>query len=478
MLLDGLKEHRIDISSRDRIPDVSVLTSGHDVADARLHREVAALARAGLRVEVLGLGSAADAPPGAAAVRTWPRPGLAGRATLAARMAGVAAGRVLFTLDPDSALAGYVATRTPRPGVRPGRRQGGGAGRYGGRRQGGGAGLGGGPPEGRAHRRKPLVVDVHEDYARLLADRAWTSRVGGAAGVMAKALVAAFLGVAARADLTVVADQHVPPLTARRRLVVRNLPDLAMLPQPGPRQGSPRALYVGDVRSSRGLFAMLAALRAAPAWSLDVVGPVAGADRQALDAALAADPGLAARVRWHGRMPPAAAFALADGAWTGLLLLADTPAFVDALPSKLHEYLACGLAVITTDLPRQAELVRASGAGVVVPGWGGTGSEVSVGAQTVGAETVGVGTVGAQTIGAGTVGVGTVGAQTIGAGTVGAETVGAAVGAVLNRWAADPGELDALRAAAATHARQARRQAGGYDELASAVAELARGEHR
>jgi hypothetical protein len=34
---------------------VTVLTSGHDVADARLHREVAALRRAGLRVEVLGL---------------------------------------------------------------------------------------------------------------------------------------------------------------------------------------------------------------------------------------------------------------------------------------------------------------------------------------------------------------------------------------------------------------------------------------
>ena len=32
-------------------PQVSIVTSGHDVADARLHREVAALSRRGLEVE-------------------------------------------------------------------------------------------------------------------------------------------------------------------------------------------------------------------------------------------------------------------------------------------------------------------------------------------------------------------------------------------------------------------------------------------
>ena len=229
--------------------DVTVLTSGHDVADARLHREVAALMRAGLSVEVLGLGDSGDAPPGVQAVRTWPRPGLAGRATLAARMALVSRGRVLLTLDPDSALAAYGVSRR-------------------GRRTGLGCGPGSGPGSGRP----ALVVDVHEDYARLLADRAWTRRAGGSAGTLARGLVGAFTRVAARADLTVVADEHVPPLTARRRLVVPNLPDPAMLPEPAAREPRPRALYVGDVRASRGLFAMLEAIRAAPDWTVETVG--------------------------------------------------------------------------------------------------------------------------------------------------------------------------------------------------------------
>ena len=150
------------MSTQLRAPvDVTIVTSGHDVADARLHREVAALLARGLRVEVFGLGEAADAPPGAI-VRTWPRQGSLRRARLAARMAARANGRVLFTLDPDSALAANAAVLT----------------------------------SGRM-----LVVDVHEDFAALLKDRPWAHSLGGLAGVGAQGLVKAFLSVASRAAL-------------------------------------------------------------------------------------------------------------------------------------------------------------------------------------------------------------------------------------------------------------------------------------
>lgn len=316
--------------------DVTVLTSGHDVADARLHREVAALLAGGLRVEVFGLGDVADAPPGAI-VRTWPRQGALGRARLAARMAARANGRVLLTFDPDSALAANAAALS----------------------------------SGRM-----LVVDVHEDFAALLRDRAWARSLGGLAGIGAQGLVKVFHAVASRAALTLVADEHVPPLRARRRFVLPNEPVAAMLPEPGPPDPVPRALYIGDVRASRGLFAMLEALRSAPQWELDVVGPVAPADREELRARLTDDALLAQRVHLHGRRPPTQAWEHARGAWCGLLLLADTPAFAEALPSKLGEYLACGLPVISTDLRRQAGVVRESGAGVVVP----SGDDASVGA--------------------------------------------------------------------------------------------------
>lgn len=55
----------------------------------------------------------------------------------------------------------------------------------------------------------------------------------------------------------------------------------------------------------------------------------------------------------------------------GLLLLNDTPAFRRAVPSKLYEYLASGLPVVATPLPRVAELLAETGAGVVVDGSSG-----------------------------------------------------------------------------------------------------------
>jgi glycosyltransferase involved in cell wall biosynthesis len=208
-----------------------------------------------------------------------------------------------------------------------------------------------------------VVLDVHEDYLALLDDRRWAR---GAVGAVARAVARTSSRLAARADLTVLADEHLPPAVARQRLVVRNLPDLSLLPSAGEPGATPRALHVGDLRASRGLFAMLDAVADAPGWELDLVGPVAPADQARLEAWLRDSPARD-RVRLHGRLEPRAAWALARGAWVGLAMLDRTPAFERAVPTKLYEYLACGLAVLVTPLPRMVEIVEASGAGQVVP---------------------------------------------------------------------------------------------------------------
>lgn len=303
-------------------PDVSIVTSGHDVADARLHRLTAALVRAGASVEVLGLGAVADGPPGAS-VRTWPRGSMLARGARALGLALRARGRVLLALDPDSLLWASAIARLSR---------------------------------------RPVVADVHEDYARLLRDRAWAR---GLLGRGAGLVVSGADRVAARADLTLVADEHVPPRVARDRLVVRNSADPRIIGPAQPWSPTPRAAYVGDVRTSRGLFTMLEAVAAAPGWVLDIVGPVVRADQPRLDEMLAADADLRARVRLHGRQPPERSWRIAHGAWVGFALLADTPAFHDALPSKLYEYAAAGLVPVVTPLPRQAALAEQVGGFVV-----------------------------------------------------------------------------------------------------------------
>ena len=285
-------------------------------------------------MQVLALGREQDGPRGAT-VRTWSRGGLLARGVRALTLPWRATGRVLLVLDPDVAATGLVAARL---------------------------------------RGRRLVADVHEDYAALLRDRAWAR---GPAGLVARVVVALATRAAARADLTVVADDHVPPQAdaVRRRLVVRNVPslrhvrgdDAAATTAPPSADGALRAVYVGDVRTSRGLRTMVEAVAAAPGWELDLVGPVAAADAGWLAERLAAAD-VAGRVRAHGRRDPAASWTLARGADVGLVVLEDTPAFREAMPTKLGEYLAAGLAVIGTPLPRVAAVIERTGAGAVVDG--------------------------------------------------------------------------------------------------------------
>jgi glycosyltransferase involved in cell wall biosynthesis len=306
--------------------DVSIVTSGHNIADARLHRVSAALVRAGMSVEVLGHGLAKDAPEGVSA-RLRPRPGLAGRALLALVLPWRARGKTLVVMDPDALLGARLATVV---------------------------------------RRRYLVADIHEDYHALVHDRAWANGAGGGVGRAARIMVGLSTAVARGADLTVVADDHVPPLRAGNRMVVRNEPDPRLLsPAKGPGD-HPRAVYVGDVRRTRGLAAMLEAIEGAPGWKLDVIGPVADADKPWLAQRLANSPELAARVKWYGRLTPRRSWEVASGAWAGLCLLEPTSAFVEAVPSKLYEYLAAGIVPVVSDLPRQRYLVCEAGSGVVV----------------------------------------------------------------------------------------------------------------
>ena len=301
---------------------------------------------------------------------------------------------VLITIDPDTALSAWVSSKVLR---------------------------------------RRWVADVHEDYRELLRDRAWVPKPLLA---VLRGAVSVLNWIITRADLVLVADEHVPPRKAANRFVMRNVPDVTLLPpmpatlvepasstsgvetakrgdgllesSPGFDTTAPlassgavgstsegavgstsegavgstsegavgstsekmRAVYIGDNRTTRGLRDMIGAVAAtvddeAP-WRLDLVGPVAAADRAWFDARLAQPD--ARNITWHDRQPPAESWRIAAGADVGLCLLADTPAFRDAMPSKVYEYLAMGMPTIATPLPRVRELVEGTGAGAIVDG--------------------------------------------------------------------------------------------------------------
>jgi hypothetical protein len=293
------------------VPDVAIVSSMHHPADGRLVRWERAFRAAGLDVTIVG--------------RTTPAGGWRGVARrLRAAVVLPWRTRASVVLVPDPELA---VTALPARWLRRG---------------------------------SILVADVHEEYTQIAYDRAW-ARGGRRLLAQAAALVAT--RASALADVTVLADAHYPPHRARRRIVVPNVPARHELGSAGPAEGQLRAVYVGDVRMSRGLGAMVDAVLDAPPWELDVVGPISDADRAwALERAS----GASDRVRVHGRLAPSDAWRVATGAAAGLCLLQDTPAFRRQMPTKVYEYLAVGLPVLATALPRLEPLLPASHAGELV----------------------------------------------------------------------------------------------------------------
>jgi len=294
--------------------DVSIISSGHHVADARLHRLAASLHRAALSVEVIARGERFEAPPNARFRSAFGNTGMFSRVMRALTLPFLASGEVIIAIDPDLSLPLLIAGNV---------------------------------------RKRKVVCDVHEDYSALLRDRSWAK---GFVGVVARKIARDATTIAAGADLTIVADEHVPPLKAKNRIVVRNLPDLTIVQPAQIFDANPRAIYIGDVRKSRGLHAMLAAIESAPHWRLDVVGPVSAADQAFVDGWCSSSPARD-RVRFYGRCAPAESWRIAQGAWVGLSILDATPAFLEAVPSKVYEYAAAGVGIISSPLPRVMALL-------------------------------------------------------------------------------------------------------------------------
>ena len=301
---------------------VLVVTVVHDPEDARIrHRQIPALLSAGHEVVY--------AAPFAAFGRTPPAgvtgvdlPRAAGRRRLGAvraarreirrRRAGV---DVVLIHDPDLLLA--VAGR----------------------------------------RDHPVVWDVHEDTAAALGMRGWVP-------APLRGLLARAVRMAERW-----AERHLVLLLAERGYRSRFerdhpvVPNSVLVPRREPSvPGSHRVVYLGKVTLARGCEEMVGLARRVDGARIQVIGS-ADSSASALIEAAAAEGVL----DWEGFVPNDLALTMIDGATAGLSLLHDQPNYAHSEPTKLMEYMAHGVPVVTTPNAASRDLVERADCGVVVP---------------------------------------------------------------------------------------------------------------
>jgi glycosyltransferase involved in cell wall biosynthesis len=213
--------------------------------------------------------------------------------------------------------------------------------------------------------RPPTIWDVHEDTAAALGTKAWLP--AALRRPAAAAVRQAERGAERRLHL-ILAEKEYARRFRRPHPVV---PNTTYVPErAAPSDGQNRVVYVGHLSPDRGAAEMveLARLLRPHGVTVDLVGPADAQARAVIEPAQAG--GL---VRWHGFVPNDEAMLIADGALAGLSLLHDDPNFRPSMPTKVAEYMARGVPVVTTPLPLAAGLVKRHECGFVVP-FGDTGA--------------------------------------------------------------------------------------------------------
>jgi glycosyltransferase involved in cell wall biosynthesis len=203
-----------------------------------------------------------------------------------------------------------------------------------------------------------VVWDVHEDTAAALSMKGW---LPGPLRRPTRWAVRRVEAAAGRRAHLLLAEDAYQQRFARPHPVV---PNTTRVPASTAPPDQPRVVYIGHLTRARGAHELVALAtllheRTAGRIRVELVGHADASTTELLTASPA--------VVWHGFLPHDRAMALVDGALAGLSLLHDQPNYRISQPTKVVEYLAHGVPVITTPLPRAAELVTATGAGIVVP---------------------------------------------------------------------------------------------------------------
>jgi glycosyltransferase involved in cell wall biosynthesis len=203
-----------------------------------------------------------------------------------------------------------------------------------------------------------LVWDVHEDTAASIEMKAWIPRPARPA---ARSLVRMLERAAERRARLLLAEESYNRLFRRSHPVVANsvLTPRGDLPLPA----DDRVVYLGRITMPRGTQEMIELGRhLAPEVHVELIG---NADTESLAAVEVAH--RAGEVRWRGFVPNDQALPMLCGAMAGLSLLHNQPNYAHSRPTKIMEYMAHGVPVITTPNPSSAELVEKHQCGLVVP---------------------------------------------------------------------------------------------------------------
>lgn len=205
-----------------------------------------------------------------------------------------------------------------------------------------------------------VIYDVHEDVPADIYSKRWIP--SWLHPIVARGVELVERMTARRFDAIVAAT---PTIAERfrgygaRLFIVRNSVRLEEFVEPAlDTRRRRQAVYIGHVSFNRGLVEMVEACAAAD-LPLVLAGSIGAAEAGWLKESLA-------DVSYRGKLGRSDIAALLNESLIGLCLFQPEPNHLYAMPTKIFEYMAAGLPVITSDLPKSREIVETAGCGFAV----------------------------------------------------------------------------------------------------------------
>lgn len=210
-----------------------------------------------------------------------------------------------------------------------------------------------------------VLFDAHEDVPRQLLDKPYLGRVS--ARLLSRLYATFERHVCRRLDGLIAATPHIAQHLARihpRTITLANYPRLEEFASPAVPCTLRRSVcYVGNISAIRGIRQLVqaCALLQSPA-RLSLVGEFSEPE---LAHEMRKLPGWA-RVDALGHQGRGAVAYQMQRAFAGVVTLLPTPSYREALPVKMFEYMAAGIAVIASDFPRWREIIERHECGLCV----------------------------------------------------------------------------------------------------------------
>jgi glycosyltransferase involved in cell wall biosynthesis len=205
-----------------------------------------------------------------------------------------------------------------------------------------------------------VIYDVHEDVPADIYSKKWIPR--WMKPVVALGMELVERNTARHFDAIVAAT---PTIAKRFRdfgaavTLVRNSVRLDEFIEPtGKTLRKRQAVYIGHASFNRGLIEMVEACDAAR-LPLVLAGSIGATEADWLRRS-------SAGIVHRGKLDRSEIAALLNESLIGLCFFQHEPNHLYAMPTKIFEYMAAGVPVITSDLPRSKEIVEAAGCGFAV----------------------------------------------------------------------------------------------------------------